>query len=419
MELTKREQEYLAGKEGKGAQKCMQLLVAMGEVTGARRMVPIVSGHIAGNYAVMEDEGIAWVEEIVRDGAKLQVYTTKNPEMYDFENPLELGVPQRIQDIQNRMNAALKALGVALTYTCHHYLAGNVPRFGDHISWASSGSLCFANSVIGARSNRDGDHVVISAGVTGVIPETGLHLTENRKGQVLVSTKNLPLSKFDYAEWQAMGYKLGKIIAARIPVFIDLPPEYMPFANIRALFYSLTTTGAMPMIHLVGITPEALTLEAACQGSSKGLEVISITEEDVRQGYREVSTAKTDKVDLVIFGCPQCSIQEMTEAIQLLDGKKVAPHTELWFCTSNWVKTLCRRMGYEDKIKAAGGRIVADVGAGDGPFIYLKERGIKTMAINSVRGSYYASNLWGMGTWFGTTDECIKSAIAGKWQGRT
>ncbi|HEY3277497.1 MAG TPA: aconitase X catalytic domain-containing protein [Syntrophorhabdaceae bacterium] len=418
MELTKREQGCLAGKEGKGAQKCMQLLVAMGEVAGAKRMVPIVSGHIAGNYAVMEDEGIAWVEEIVRDGAKLQIYTTKNPEMYDFDNPEELGVPVRIQMIQNRMNSALKALGVTLTYTCHHYLVGNVPRFGDHIAWASSGSLCYANSVIGARSNRDGDHVVISAGVTGVIPEMGLHLTENRKGQVLVSTKNLPLSKFDYAQWQAMGYKMGKIIGPRIPVFIDLPPEYMPFENIRALFYSLTTTGAMPMIHLVGITPEAPTLEAACQGSAKGLEVISISEEDVRQGYKEASSAKTDKVDLVIFGCPQCSIQEMTQAVALLEGKKVAAGTELWFCTSNWVKTLCKRMGYEEKIKAAGGRIVADVGAGDGPFIYLKERGIKTMAINSVRGSYYATNLWGMGTWFGTTEECINSAIAGKWQGR-
>ena len=141
---------------------------------------------------------------------------------------------------------------------------------GDHISWASSGSLCFANSVIGARSNRDGDHVVISAGVTGVIPETGLHLTENRKGQVLVSTKNLPLSKYDYAEWQAVGYKLGKF-AAKIPVFVDLPQEYMPFSNIRALFYSLTTTGAMPLVHLVGLTPEAQTLEAACGGSPKGL----------------------------------------------------------------------------------------------------------------------------------------------------
>ena len=419
MQLTKREQEMLAGKHGIGAQKCMKLLVTMGEVTGAKRMVPIVSGHIAGNYSVMGDEGIEWVEEIVRDGAKIKVYTTKNPEMFDFDNPQELGVPQKYQDIQNRMNAALKALGVTLTYTCHHYLVGNVPRLGDHISWASSGSLCFANSIIGARSNRDGDHVVISAGVTGVIPETGLHLTENRRGEVLVSTKNLPLSGFNYAEWQAMGYKLGKLVAAKIPVFIDLPPEYMPFSNIRALFYSLTVTGAMPMVHLVGITPEAPTLEAACGGSAKSLKTISITQEDVRAAYREISSAKTDKVDLVIFGCPQCSIQEMTEVVDLLDGKKVAPTTELWFCTSNWVKTLCKRMGYEEKIRAAGGRIVADVGAGDGPFFYLKERGVKVMAINSARGSYYASNLFGMGTWFGTTEECIKTAIAGTWQGRT
>ncbi len=107
MQLTKAEQEMLAGKNGKGVQKCMKLLVAMGEIAGAKKMVPIVSGHIAGNYAVMEDEGIEWIEEIARDGAKLKIYTTKNPEMFDFDNPRELGVPMRVQVIQNRMNAAL------------------------------------------------------------------------------------------------------------------------------------------------------------------------------------------------------------------------------------------------------------------------------------------------------------------------
>ena len=138
----------------------------------------------------MGDEGIGWIEELVKDGARMKVYTTKNPEMFDFEKADELRVPEKYRAIQYRMNNALKELGVALTYTCHHYLIGNVPKFGDHITWASSGSLTYANSIIGARSNRDACHVVIAAGVTGGIPEWGLHLTENRKGQVLVTTKN-------------------------------------------------------------------------------------------------------------------------------------------------------------------------------------------------------------------------------------
>jgi len=417
MELTQKEQEMLSGKYGRGAQRCMEMLVTIGEINSAKRMVPIVSGHIAGNFAVMREEGIEWVEQMVKDGARIKVYTSKNPEMFDFENPDELGVPQKYRQIQQRMDSALRQLGVTLTYSCHHYLIGNVPKFGDHITWASSGSLTYANSIIGARSNRDGDQIVIAAGVTGVIPEFGLHLTENRKGQVIVTTKNLKLSEYSLADFHAMGCKLGKDLRDRIPVFVDLPLN-TSIEALKALLYSMTVTGAMALVHFVGITPEAPTVEAACGGNQKSLPVIAITDEDVRQAYRQISTAKTDKVDLVIFGCPQCAVQEFAEIVALLEGKRVHPGTELWICTSNWVKNLSKRMGYYDKIVAAGGKVVADVGAADGPFPYLKERGIKVMAINTARGSYYAHGIFGMDTWFGTTRECIETAIAGTWQGR-
>ncbi len=417
MELTKAEQEMLSGKQGRGTAKCMQLLVAMGEVCGAKKMVPITSGHIAGNYAVMGDEGIGWIEELVKDGARMKVYTTKNPEMFDFEKADELRVPEKYRAIQYRMNNALKELGVALTYTCHHYLIGNVPKFGDHITWASSGSLTYANSIIGARSNRDACHVVIAAGVTGGIPEWGLHLTENRKGQVLVTTKNLNLANYSLADYQALGWKVGKTVRDKIPVFVDLPAD-ISLPAMRAILYSITVPGAMPMVHMVGITPEAPTVEAACGNDAKSLPLVTVTEEEVKQSFREIYSGKNEKVDMVIFGCPQCSIQEITEIVQILDGKKVNSGTQLWICTSNWVKNLAKRMGYDDKITAAGGKIVADIGAGDGPYFYLKEQGVKVIAINSARGSYYSRGLFGMDTWFGTTQECIATAIDGTWQGR-
>lgn len=417
MQLNKTEHEMLSGKHGSGIRKCMQLLVTMGEINGAEKMIPIVSGHMAGKYSVMGDEGVGWIEELVRSGARMKVYTTKNPEMFDFENPDELGVPQKYREQQYRIDRALRELGITLTYSCHHYLLGNVPRFGDHIAWASSGSLVYANSIIGARSNRDGDHMVIAAGVTGVIPEWGLHLAEKRKGQVLVSTKNLKLPDFSLADYQAMGWKLGKILQDKIPVFVNLPPD-TSIEAIKALLYSMTVTGSMALIHLVGITPEAPTVEAACGGSTKSLPTIAINNEDVMEAYREISTATSDKVDLVIFGCPQCAIQEIKEIVQIMDGKKVASGTELWICTSNWVKNLAKRMGYYEKIEAVGGRIVADTGAADGPHLYLKERGVRTIAINSARGSYYAHNGYGMDTWFGTTRECIKTALTSTWQGR-
>ena len=417
MELTKTEQEMLSGEHGVGTQKCMKLLVTMGQVCGAKKMVPITSGHIAGNFTVMGEEGIGWIEELVKEGAKIKVFTTKNPEMFDFEHADELAVPQKYRDIQFRMNKALKDLGVTLTYSCHHYLVGNTPRFGDHITWASSGSLVYANSVLGARSNRDACHVVIAAGVAGVIPEWGLHLTENRKGQVRVSTKNLNIAEYNLADYQALGWRVGKIVRDKIPVFVDLPKD-ISIQAIKAILYSVTVPGAMPLVHMVGITPEAPTLEAACGDNPSALPLVTVFEEDVNKSFREIYSGKNEKVDLVIFGCPQCAIQEIGEIVEILDGKRVKPGTELWICTSNWMKDLAIRMGYYEKITAAGGKIVADVGAADGPYFYLKERGVKVIAINSARGSYYSRGLFGMDTWFGTTRECLETAIAGTWQGR-
>jgi predicted aconitase len=417
MRLEEREEDILAGKYGPQMKRCMEILVAVGECYEAQRMIPITSVHIAGNYPVMMDEGVEWLEQIASGGLKVSVFTTKHPEMFDFEGVNELGVPEIYRDRQGRIDAALRSMGVTLLYSCHHFLVGNVPRFGEHIAWASSGSQVYANSVIGARSNRDGDHVALCAAITGVIPEWGMHLTENRKGQVLVDLSDLDSSALNYTDWQALGWQVGKKVGALTPVFVGLPPD-LATLNIRGILYTMTVTGAAGLAHLVGITPEAPTLQAAFGGQQVPDHCIGVTEKEIREAYREISSATDEKVDLVIFGCPQCSIQEIEKVARLVEGKKVHPDTELWVCTSNWCKKLSERMGLLDTIKAAGGRIVADVGAADGPYLYLRERGIRTTAINSARGSYYSHNLFGMATWFGPMEQCVAAALTGRGEGR-
>ncbi len=417
MELTKRQQEMLEGKNGPGAQKAMEILTAYGECYGAARMVPVTSVHMAGNFPVLMDEGVEWLEDLAGEGTRVSVYTTKNPEMFDPEQAEELLIPTYYQVRQKRIHEALKSLGVTLTYSCHHYLVGNVPRFGDHIAWASSGSQVFANSVIGARSNRDGDHVALAAAIVSAIPEWGLHLTENRKAELLIDVAGLNLNNYDPADYKALGWKLGKVIGTRIPAFINLPPD-LHIEGIKGLLYTLTVTGAAGLVHLVGITPEAPNLEAAFKGNPPALPDLIPTQRDVDDAYREISSATEEKLDMVIFGCPQCSIQEIQEIVGLLEGKKVNPSTQLWICTSRWVKTLCERMGLLDTLQAAGVRVVADVGAADGPHLYLREQGVRVIGMNSARGSYYAHNLFGMDTWFGSTKECVLSAVAGTWKGR-
>jgi predicted aconitase len=418
MKLDKREEDFLSGKRGPHLKTCMEILLAVGECYGAERMIPVTSVHIAGNYPVMMDEGVEWLEALAAEGLKVSVFTTKHPEMFDFEEVNQLNVPEFYRDKQYRIDAALRSMGVTLVYSCHHFLVGNVPRFGEHIAWASSGSQIYANSVIGARSNRDGDHVAICAAITGVIPEWGMHLTENRKGQVIIDVSDIDFSALNYTDWQAMGWQLGKKLGTMTPVFVGLPDDVTNI-NIRGLLYSMTVTGAPGLAHLVGITPEAPTVEVALGGHScRDDDSIMVTEKEIEAAYREISTATDEKLDLIIFGCPQCSIQEIGDLASLLEGKKIHPETKLWVCTSNWCKKLSERMKLLETIESAGGKILGDIGAADGPYLYLREQGIRTTAINSARGSYYSHNLFGMSTWFGTMEECVASAISGKWEGR-
>ena len=270
---------------------------------------------------------------------------------------------------------------------------------------------------MGARSNRDGDHAALAAAITGAIPEWGLHLDENRKGEFIIDVGRLDLEKYGPTDYKALGWHLGKNMGLRIPVFLNLPHN-MHIEEVKGLLYTLTVTGAAGLVHLVGITPEAATLEAAFAGNPPPSPEIIPSQKDVNQAYLDISSSTEDKVDMVIFGCPQCSIQEVQEIADLIGDRKIHSDTQLWICTSAWVKILCKRMGLIDRFYAAGVRVVADVGAADGPHLYLKEQGIRVLAINSARGSYYAHNLFGMDTWFGSTRECVESAISGKWEGR-
>ena len=233
----------------------------------------------------------------------------------------------------------------------------------------------------------------------------------------MVDVSGLDIGAYDPADFKALGWSLGKKVGARIPAFVNLPAD-LHIECIKGLLYTLTVTGAAGMIHLVGITPEAPTMEAAFGGSVPSKPAITATQAEVDQAYTEISSATTDKVDLVIFGCPQCSIQEVQEIAALLDGKKIHPDTQLWICTSRWVKTLCQRMGLLESLSASGVRVVSDVGAADGPHLYLRKQGVRVIAVNSARASYYSHNLFGMQTWFGSTRECVQSAISGRWEGR-
>ncbi|MEM2836441.1 MAG: aconitase X catalytic domain-containing protein [Candidatus Bathyarchaeia archaeon] len=411
MYLSNEEERILGGDYGPALQKAMEILVAIGDINDAKRLIPISSAHMAGNYGVLRDEGVEWLEEFSKE-ARVKVFTTVNPQGFDFDLWREMGVPETFREIQLRIDMALRKIGVKLFYTCQQFLVGNLPRKGEHIAWAASESEIFANSVLGAMTNREGDHSALAAAVIGKTPEYGMHLPENRVGNILVDLSELDFKEITQTDYAAIGYHVGKIVGDKIPVFIGLPKD-ISIQNLQALAYPLPVSGAVPMFHLVGITPEAPTLEAAF-GGGKPEDKIVVSKSDIKNVYEECRRASENRVDLVIFGCPHCTLQEIEEIALMLEGKKVCNGVKLWVCTSKATKSIAERMGYGDIIREAGGMLVADTCPSGGPYAYLKDQGVEVVVTNSIKAAYYAYGLFDMGTIFASTRDCIKSAIRGE-----
>ncbi|MFT9055334.1 MAG: aconitase X catalytic domain-containing protein [Ethanoligenens sp.] len=348
MELTQEEQRMLDGAYGSGTALAMKIQVAIGEAFQAPRMVPVTRTHVA----LSNQEADLWfVEKLVAGGAVCRVSPTVNPG-FDLEYfQCITTVSPEDEAIIRRTRAAYKAIGATLTYDCTPYLQQNIPRFGEMVSYSESSATPFINSVYGARTNREAAQSALCAAVTGVAPLYGYMLDENRKGQALVRVEADMKSDFDY---QMLGYFAPEKIGFRIPVFTGLHnPTPEALMNLGA---QLNTGGNVAIYHIVGVTPEARTLEDAFQGSKPEMEVV-ITNEDL-QGMRERLTDQGGKIDFALYGCPHFTIHQVQTVADIVKGKKLA--VPLWIMTSSLTKELAVRMGLLDTLKAAGGDIVAD-----------------------------------------------------------
>ncbi|OYT58766.1 hypothetical protein B6U81_07285, partial [Thermoplasmatales archaeon ex4484_30] len=235
----------------------MRLLVRLGDVYNADKMIPVSSVQVAGvSYKSIGDPGLEFLEDFASKGAKVKVLTYLNPAGMDLENWKEMGIDENFAKKQMRIINAFKEMGIVATATCTPYLAGNLPRFNEHIAWSESSAVSFANSVIGARTNREGGPSALAAAICGLTPNYGLHLDENRKPHFLVKVK--ADLKFN-ADFGAMGYFIGSIVKNKIPYF-----EGIKNANtdhLKALGAAMAASGAVALYHVDGMTPEASLME--------------------------------------------------------------------------------------------------------------------------------------------------------------
>jgi len=414
MYLTKEEEKMLDGEMGVAAEAAMKILVALGDACEAKRLIPVSSVHISGGtYYALGDEGIEWLDGLVKGGAKCKVPTTRNPGMVDHEQWKEMGLTELLKENQGKIDNLYKRIGVIPINSCLPYLLGNIPLCGAHFAWGGSSGQVFANSVLGARGNREGGPANIAASIIGKTPEYGLHLTENRYGEILVKVE-ADAKKFDVTDYAILGYFVGRQVVEKIPVFTGLP-KYLSLEQLRAIAYSLPVGGAVPMFHIVGVTPEAKDLNTAF-GGKKPDEKITVTSEELKQTKEKLSSVGRKKPDLVCFGCPHCTYKEIKDIALMLKGKRIDSEIRLWVCTAKQIKEIMRRWGLLDIIEKAGGLVISDVCASVGaPFKFVE--GVKVIATNSVKTAFYAPGTSGVDVIFAETNECINAAITGRWEG--
>jgi len=397
MELTQEEREILDGAQGRAAAKAMQILVALGTIYGAQSMLPVSSVQIAGvSYDNLGEAGLEFLDEMAAGGGRAQVLATLNPAGMDVENWQALGISPEFAAQQQHVIDTFARMNIITTCTCTPYLAGNLPRFGEHIAWAESSAVCFANSVLGARTNREGGPSALAAALTGRTPAYGYHLDETRQPDLLVEVQTRVEGTHAFG---ALGKAIGdRLQAAGTKVPYLKGGEQASREELKALCASLATYGGTAVFHMQGITPEAgqVTLPT---------DAISIWQADLGQAVESLNDADPDEVDFVSLGCPHLSLREVKRLAELLQGRQV--RGEFWITTARPIKQIADRMGYTQVIEASGARFAADTCCVVAP---IKGR-FHAMATDSAKACYYAASKNRFKTLFKPFDEIVMGAL--------
>lgn len=366
------EESTLAGERGHGPQRAMELLVALGRIYDAERLAPITSAHLSGvSYKTIGDGGLDFLEEMSAD-AKVCVPTTLNPAGMDLERWREMGVDQAFARKQTSIINAYGRMGVQTNCTCTPYITGNAPRLGETVAWAESSALSYVNSVMGARTNREGGPGALAAAILGKTPLYGLHMEENRRATVVIEAE----ISDDITDFSLLGHAVGQKIGAAVPYFRGIRPDCN---GLKTMAAAMAAAGSVAMFHVEGLTPEAGRQQLG------GLERIQMGKGDIKRAKDSLTTGKDP--DLIALGCPHLSQMEMKMLASLLDGKKKRSDApEVWFCTSRTVRAWCPK---ESQVLERFGKVVCDTCMIVAPI----EGNHKCTATNSAKACTYLPSL--------------------------
>jgi predicted aconitase len=306
---------------------------------------------------------------------------------------------------QGLVITALTRMGVQLTCTCTPYLVGHAPQFGQHLAWSESSAVSYANSVVGARTNREGGPSALAAAIVGRTAAYGLHLPAHRRATHVVTVR-CPV--FEPSDYGALGYTVGRQVGDGVPTFHFAHSATVPSQEcLMSLGAAMAASGAVALYHIDGVTPEARRHPGSFADRSADLPAITITSLD--PGYSELNSP-VDSVDFVSLGCPHSTPRDIEQIARLLEGKHVV--ATLWLTTSRHVRQIAAEAGWVSRIEQAGGHVFADTCLVVAP---VEELGFRSMATNSAKAAFYAPSHSGLQRHFGTTEQCIQAALTGRW----
>ena len=425
MQLTDEEQAMLEGRDGPAVQAAMDLLMRYGRALGAERLVetnnvvasisattPFMRGYAqqrGGMDAVFSEFSLDSDQPVPIP--RVKTFTSHVQLGFDPFNAERMGVDEQTVQFYKKGEAYITGLGVQATNTCTPYQVGNIPTRGQHCAWMESSAVIYCNSVLGARTNTEGRESVGAAMLTGRIPYWGYHVDANRLGTHHV---RLEVPVESTADWGLLGYWIGEQVQDKVPV-IEGWSRRPDLSRLKHFGASASSSGGVEMYHLVGVTPEANSLEQAFGGRAPGQQLV-FGRAQLQEAYEKINvTGRDTQVDYVMLGCPHYTIEQIWEAARLLEGRKVSPNCELWIFTPRAIKSLADRNGYTKTIEDAGGHLLTDSCSA---MSRAAPKGTKVVALDSAKQAHYLPAILGVQAWFGSTEECIDAACTGLWKGR-
>ncbi|WP_407431670.1 aconitase X catalytic domain-containing protein [Methanobrevibacter sp.] len=392
MFLTKKEEQMCDGEFGETIRKSMDILVALGDIYGASKLVDITSAQVSGvSYKTIGQAGLEYLEDLASEEFEYSgINASLNPPGTDLDNWEALGFPKEFSIKQNQIVDAYGKLGISKTCTCTPYLVGNVPRFRDHVSWSESSAVAYVNSVIGARTNREGGPAALAAAIVGKTPLYGFHLKQNRRANLIVNVS----TELSGADWGALGYIVGKTVGGGVPYF---KVKNTPNNNdLKTLGAALASSGSVALYHMENVTPEWDNADR-----EEVEDYMFVDDKDILETRQKLTTTDRE-ADLICLGCPHASLEEIKNVANIVNGKTIK--NKLWICTSVSVKATADRMGYTEIIEAAGGNVVCDTCMVVAP---IEDMGFEVIGVNSAKAANYVPSMCGLDVVYDDVEKLI------------